>query len=131
MHPYLTQKQLRQFCCERDIRVVAYSPLGSPNSLQSASKQDQFIINNSTVLNIAQKHHKTASQVILRYLIDIGVVPIPKSFNRDRILNNVRIFDFKLSENEVEQMNGLNRNERICDAVSLKSHKHYPFNIQY
>ena len=67
---------------------------------------------NEVVLAIAAKHDKTAAQVLIRWSIDTGVVVIPKSVTPSRIAQNFDVFDFKLDADDVEAINGLDRNHR-------------------
>jgi diketogulonate reductase-like aldo/keto reductase len=100
-HPHLTQKELHNFCKQEKIQLEAWSPL----------KRGQ-LLDDSTIQEIAEKHQKTIAQIILRWDLQNEVVTIPKSIREDRIIENADIFDFELSKEEMEKINGLNRNER-------------------
>lgn len=102
LHPELSQKELRVFCLENNIQVEAWSPLGQGKMLE-----------NPVINNIASRYQKTAAQVILRWDLQHGLVTIPKSVNADRIRQNADVFDFTLSQADMEAIDNLNQNKRI------------------
>lgn len=67
------------------------------------------------VKEIAEAHGKTPAQVLLRWILDSGVAAIPKSTNAKRLKENLDIFDFNLTDEEMEKMKSLDANVRICD----------------
>jgi 2,5-diketo-D-gluconate reductase A len=101
VNPYLTQDELRGFCAEHQIAIEAWSPIARGNALDDP-----------TVDDIARKVGKTPAQVILRWHIERGDIVFPKSVNPDRIRENIDIFDFELTGEDVEAISALNRNER-------------------
>lgn len=101
-HPRLTQKELHAFCKENGIQLEAWSPLMQGKLLDDA-----------TLTEIAEKHGKSVAQVILRWDLQNGVVTIPKSVKEHRIYDNAAIFDFELTQEEMERIDGLNRDERV------------------
>lgn len=101
-HPRLTQKELQAFCHENSIQLEAWSPL----------MQGQ-LLDNDTLIGIANKYHKSAAQIILRWDLQNGVVTIPKSTKEHRIIENATIFDFALTKEEMEIIHGLNQNLRV------------------
>lgn len=101
-HPYLTQEELRKYCADHKIQVEAYSPL-----MHGHFTQEQ------TILDIAQKVNRTPAQVLLRWNIQHGVVTIPKSVREERIVENAKIFDFELSDEDMKRLDQLNRNHRF------------------
>lgn len=101
-HPHLTQKELQQFCQQEGIQLEAWSPL----------KRGQ-LLNDPTINEIANKHKKTPAQVILRWDLQNKVVTIPKSIKVERIIENADVFDFELTIEEMEKIDGLNIDERI------------------
>jgi len=103
-YPYLTQDNLIQYCKDKGIHPEAWGPLG-------AGKTDIFT--NPVITKIAQKYNKTAAQVVLRWHLERGVIVIPKSSNKERQSENLNITDFHLSEEEVQQITGLNKNKRL------------------
>ena len=101
VHPYLTQDEVRAFCGEHQIAVEAWSPLA-----QSA------VLGDPTIVSIARKVGKTPGQVVLRWHIERGDIIFPKSVTPARIRENIDIFGFELSGEEVEAISALNRDER-------------------
>lgn len=101
LHPLLSQKPLRDYCEQEGIVVEAYSPLGSGK-----------ILDNEELKKIAEKYNKSVAQVILRWDRQIGVVTIPKSVHKERIQENADIFDFELSDEDMDFINSLNKDER-------------------
>ncbi|KAK2575283.1 hypothetical protein KPH14_008135 [Odynerus spinipes] len=130
-HPSLNQKKLREFCAKRNIAITAYSPLGSPARPWAKPGDSQLIIEQPEIIAITKIYGKTPAQVILRYLIDIGTIPIPKSSSKERIKQNLDIFDFKLTPEEIAKMNKFDCGLRVCPAKEFKGHKDYPFNIEF
>ncbi|MFV0504933.1 MAG: aldo/keto reductase [Lachnospirales bacterium] len=104
LHPYLTQKELLNYCKEKNIIVEAWSPLG-------ATKND--LLQNEVLKDIGKKYNKSVAQVMLRWDIENGVLPLPKSANKGRIEENFQIFDFSLSKEEIQLVDNLNKNERV------------------
>jgi 2,5-diketo-D-gluconate reductase A len=101
VNPYLTQDELRGFCAEHQIAVEGWSPLGRGH-----------VLDDPTVTVIARRAAKTPAQVVLRWHLQRGDIIFPKSVTPDRIRENIDIFDFELSAEEVEAISALNRNER-------------------
>lgn len=101
-HPHLTQKELLAFCQREGIQLEAWSPL----------KQGQ-LLSDPTISKLAEKYQKSSAQIILRWDLQNKVVTIPKSIKEQRIIENANIFDFELSAEDMEEIDGLNKDERI------------------
>ncbi|MEW9095304.1 MAG: aldo/keto reductase [Clostridiaceae bacterium] len=101
-HPRLTQSKVRAFCKQNDIQVEAWSPL-------MVGK----LFDNEILKEIADKYNKSVAQIILRWDIQNEIVTIPKSTNEGRIIENSQIFDFELTNEEVEKINSLNQDLRV------------------
>ncbi|MFS0656112.1 aldo/keto reductase [Bacillus sp. 179-C3.3 HS] len=101
-HPKLTLQELRQYAKEKGIQIEAWSPL-----------MQGKLLDHEVLKEIASRHDKTVAQVILRWDLQSGVVTIPKSINEERIKQNADIFDFELSEEDMEKINALNNDERV------------------
>ncbi|WP_339834923.1 aldo/keto reductase [Paenibacillus sp. FSL R7-0272] len=102
LHPLLTQKELRDYCSTHEIQIEAWSPLGQGNLMEHPLLKD-----------IAAKYGKSPAQVILRWDLQNGIVTIPKSVTTERIHANTELYDFELTAEEIEQINGLNENKRF------------------
>lgn len=101
-HPRLQQQSLRAFCKEHNILLEAWAPL-----MQGGLLEDQ------TIANIAEKYGKSNSQVILRWDIQNGVITIPKSVRKERMAQNADIFDFNLTDEEMQLINAMNLDKRV------------------
>lgn len=101
-HPYLSQEPLRAFCKERNIAVTAWSPLGRGGVLQD-----------EVILKISEKYGKSPAQVVLRWHVQNDILVIPKSVTPSRIEENANIFAFELTAEDMNALNGLNRNQRF------------------
>lgn len=97
LHPRHPQRATRDYCSEHNIQVESYSPIMRGGSA----------LNDATVKRIAAAHSKSAAQVILRWHMQLGLVAIPKSVHAERIRENIDIFDFELTANEMQQIDGL------------------------
>lgn len=126
-HPAFNQKKLIKFCQERNIVVTAYCPLARP---QPENRWPAFIYD-ATAEAMARKYKKTPAQICLRYLIQIGTVPIPKSVSKHRIEENFGVFDFELDEDDVKVMDQYNTDKRMIPFSGMRHHKYYPFSIEF
>jgi diketogulonate reductase-like aldo/keto reductase len=103
LHPRFQQPQLRAYHREHEIATEAWSPL----------RQGGEILQDPTITTIADNHGRTPAQVILRWHLQIGNVTIPKSVTPERIRENIDVFDFELSDEEILQIDDLDRGERL------------------
>jgi len=104
-HPFLGQSAVLEYCLSHNMFLTAYCPLARGEALASAELQA-----------IGQAHGKTATQVALRWLIQQqGVVAIPRSRSQDHIQSNFDIFDFELSQAEMERINLLPKDHRLVN----------------
>jgi D-xylose reductase len=116
LHPYLTQDKLLRFCRENGIAVTGFSPLGAQSyfSLNMAEAAES-VLNNETVTTIAQAHGRSAAQIVQRWAVQRGTAIVPKTTNVERLQENLAIFDFELSADEMQAVGALNRNRRFND----------------
>ncbi|MFA1819743.1 aldo/keto reductase [Virgibacillus oceani] len=106
LHPFFNQEEQRKWHKEHGVVTEAWTPLFRANE----------VFQNETIKNIAEKHNKTASQVILRWHYQLGNVAIPKSASPVRQSENISIFDFSLPEDDMKSLNSLSREDgRIND----------------
>ncbi|XP_070328365.1 dihydrodiol dehydrogenase 3-like isoform X2 [Odocoileus virginianus] len=130
-HPYLNQSKLLEFCKSHDIVLVAYGALGSQRSLQWLDPNLPFLLEDPVLSAIAQKHKQTPALVALRYQIQRGVVVLAKSYNKKRIKENMQVFDFELTPEDMEAIDGINRNIRYYEYLMWADHPEYPFSEEY
>lgn len=122
-HPFHWPEELYEYCVNKGIQMVAWSPL----MIGKAVKIPE-------IKKIAQKYQKTPAQVVLRWIYQKNVIPIPKSRSVNRIIENSKIFDFELSLEDIVHIDSLNNNDSLVkgrDRItwllemlwSLKFHK--------
>lgn len=104
IHPLFTQKDLIAKCQKEEIQVEAYCPFAQMN---------KRLRKNNILENIANKYHKKISQIILRWDIEQGIIPLPRTTKVERLKENIDIFDFKLTKEEIELIDSLNENYKI------------------
>ncbi|XP_074034563.1 aldo-keto reductase family 1 member A1 [Leptinotarsa decemlineata] len=139
LHAYLQQKEMRETCKKLNIAVTAYSPLGSPGANTHFSNKYNYSLNDfpdilghPTVKRLAEKYNKSPGQILLKHLVQQNIIVIPKSGNPERIKANIDLFTFDLSQEDLETLNSLDKNEegRIFDFLFFKGvekHPEYPF----
>jgi len=101
LNPQLSQVPLFDFCTGKGILMEAWSPLGGGE-----------LVSDPRLAEIGAKYQKSAVQVILRWDLQRGIITIPKSVHKDRIINNTKIFDFELSAQDMAAINSLNQDKR-------------------
>jgi 2,5-diketo-D-gluconate reductase B len=106
-HPYLDQSKLLAACRQRGLAFIAYCPLGRGR-----------LFNDPVLGEIARTRGRTLAQIALRWLIQQGVAPIPRSSNATRVAENFNVFDFALTDDEMRRIAALKRaNGRIADPA--------------
>lgn len=106
-HPWHQQQLIVEYCTQRNISIMGYCPLAR---MQLKSK---------IVDKIATKYHKTFGQILLRWSIQRDIITIPKSITPDRILENIQIFDFSLSQHEMELISQLECAHQIASINAI------------
>ncbi|MDO6561397.1 aldo/keto reductase [Paraglaciecola chathamensis] len=115
-HPYLTQERLMKLAKQYNIQVTAFSPLGALSYLElDMAGAAESVLEQSVVKAAAQRLGKTAAQVVLRWGVQRGNAIIPKTSKPERLAENLAIFDFELSQQEMDDINALNSNRRFND----------------
>ncbi|XP_044783881.1 dihydrodiol dehydrogenase 3 isoform X2 [Bubalus bubalis] len=130
-HPYLNQSKLLEFCKSHDIVLVAYGALGAQRTLQWMNPNLPFLLEDPVLSAIAKKHKQTPALVALRYQIQRGVVVLAKSYNKKRIKENIQVFDFELTLEDMKAIDGLNSNIRYYDFQQAVDHPEYPYSEEY
>ncbi|NNF18235.1 MAG: aldo/keto reductase [Flavobacteriaceae bacterium] len=101
-HPYLVQQELIDFCNKHKIQYEAWSPMMQGNIFE----KEEFA-------KLADKYGKTIAQVVLRWDLQKGVITIPKSTNKERIIANAQLFDFELSPEDMEKLDAMDKGKRF------------------
>lgn len=134
LHLYFQQKELVNFCQQHNIVVTAYAPLGTRGFLNMIGKADAVPnpLENSVVLEIAEKYKKTPAQIALKHIIQKNIVAIPKSSTPSRIQENIELFDWELTTEDVNKLDDLDLGEsaRICNFkffTGADRHPEFPF----
>jgi len=114
-HPLFTQNELRQYCKEHHIQVMAYTP---------TARMDERL-RNTILTDLSKKYNKDLAQIIIRWHIQIGNIPVINTSSKEHLRENINVFDFRLTEDEIEAINRININSRLrydsdnCDFSKL------------
>lgn len=103
-YPYLAQENVINYCKSKKIYPQAWGPLG-------AGKSD--VLNDALIVELAKKYGKTPAQIVLRWNLERGVIVIPKSVHKERLIENLSVTDFELSADDVAKITSLNKNQRL------------------
>ncbi|XP_054160698.1 9,11-endoperoxide prostaglandin H2 reductase-like [Oppia nitens] len=95
-HPQLNQQPLIDYCTKQGIHLTAYSPLGAGT-----------LIKDPTITAIGKRYNKTAAQVLIRYEVQRGIIAIPKSLKKNYIKENIDVFDFELTTDDMKTLNDM------------------------
>lgn len=95
-HPGLIRKETIEFCREKGIVIEAWAPLGKGKML-----------NNETLLNISRKYKKSVAQICLKWCLQNSVIPLPKSSSEERMKQNLDLFDFEISDEDMKTINNM------------------------
>lgn len=104
-HPYLTQEPVRNYLKEHSIAFESWSPLGRG-----------AVLNDPVIGKLAEKYNKSTAQIIIRWHLQKGNIVIPKSVTPSRIQQNANVYDFNLTEDDINAIDSLNKNARTGDA---------------
>src|SRR5690625_4965463 len=110
-HPFLQQKELRAFCEKHDIQIESYSPLMNGTR----------VLDENIIKDIADQYGKTPAQIILRWHLQSDLVTIPKTVTPSRMKENLDVFDFELSQADMDKIAALDRNARH-NALPSENH---------
>lgn len=112
-HVFLQQQKLHKILKENKCQLMSWGPFAE-------GKNNLFT--NETLLNIGKKYNKTSAQVALRYLLEQHIVVIPKTVNKDRMVENINVFDFELSDDDMAEILKLD-----TDTTLFGNHTDYDF----
>ncbi|KAL3824303.1 hypothetical protein ACJIZ3_020332 [Penstemon smallii] len=118
MNPLWQQNKLRDLCREKGIHITAYSPLGANNTKWG----DNRVVESDVLARIANARGKTTAQVALRWVYEQGVSLATKSFNKERMKQNLQIFDWALTQQDLESIDKLPQVKGVTLAFILGPH---------
>jgi len=126
-HPFLQLKDLLDICRHLNVHVQAYSPLGSFDRPWIRSPNEPELLHDHRLVEISKSHGRTTAQIVLRWQTQRGVSVVPKTVHVERARENISIFDFVLSEAEMQSIGGLNIGWRYLLWKETSMHPDYPF----
>ena len=123
-HPYLYQKDLKEFCDLENIKIIAYYPLIKGVNYKSRfpkimNEKKLDLLNEEIVKKLSEKYSKTVGQIILNWHIHLGVIPIPGTASIERMKENLDAIDFKMEENDYDLISSLDKKFRFCDGFGI------------
>ncbi|XP_076729094.1 aldo-keto reductase family 1 member C4-like isoform X3 [Callospermophilus lateralis] len=130
-HVYHNQRKLLDFCKSRDIVLVAYGALGTQRYKQWVDQNSPVLLDDPLLGALAKKHKRSPALIALRYQLQRGVVVLAQSLKESEIKENIQVFDFELTEEDMKVLDGLNRNFRYVAMPSMSDHPNYPFADEY
>jgi diketogulonate reductase-like aldo/keto reductase len=130
LHPFFIQRDLRETNSTLGIVTQSWSPLGNSVRLFSASGAVKDPLAHPTIIELAEKHGKTPAQVVLRWHIQHGLSAIPKSIRPERIAQNIDIFDFTLTADDIAAIDAMDTGMRSGPDPEVVHSKTFSFKIE-
>ena len=119
-NPFFQNNALREYIKPYGITMNAWFPLGGRiNERDPSTSTQTLLFNNETIAEIAAAHHKTPAQVILRWHLQVGTIAIPGSRNPAHILENISIFDFALTDEQMQSLSALETGITVYDFINI------------
>ncbi|KAM5143952.1 LOW QUALITY PROTEIN: aldo-keto reductase family 1 member C1-like [Callospermophilus lateralis] len=109
-HVYHKQRKLLDFCKSKNIVLVAYSALGTQREKPWVDQSSPVLLDDPVLGALAKKHKRSPALIALRYQLQRGVVVLAQSLKENEIKENIQVFDFELSAEDMKDLDGLNRN---------------------
>ena len=107
--PYNTNKEIISYCKGKGVRLEAFATFGTTKKNPVASSD---LFENEIIVDMSRKYQKTPSQIILRWVLEQGISVIPKATSMKHLLDNINVFDFELSNEEMLRIDTLNKNNK-------------------
>ncbi|XP_048668572.1 aldo-keto reductase family 1 member C3-like isoform X7 [Marmota marmota marmota] len=130
-HVYLNQRKLLDFCKSKDIVLVAYGVLGTQRYKEWVDPSSPVLLDDPVLGALAKKHKRSPALIALRYQLQRGVIVLAKSLNEKRIKENIQVFDFELTAEDMKDLDGLNRNFRYVTFKLMADHPNFPLADEY
>ncbi len=124
IHPFLSQNELKTFCDKEQILMTAYAPLGSTDR-NSKKDSEPNPLTNEIISQLASKKDCSNAQIVIAWLQARGITAIPKSTNKGRIQENLNADKIELNNEEMKQMNDLDKHYRLIDGSFWTDNPHY------
>ena len=128
LHPSFPQRELRETDARLGITTQSWSPIGGAHRRAGDAAKDP--LSQPVVLQLADRYGKTPAQIVLRWHIDHGLSAIPKSVRKERIEENIGIFDFTLSPEDVRAIDGLDTGVRSGPDPEAFDANTYPIKVE-
>ena len=117
LHPYLQQWEVKDLLDKNGMYFMAFFPLGGAD--RGVSHKYASPMKDPVIARIAEEHHKTPAQIMIRWAIQRGTICIPKSVHKERILENFNVFDFSLTEENMKDIRALDKGYRFANLSFL------------
>ncbi|XP_034239376.1 aldo-keto reductase family 1 member A1-like [Thrips palmi] len=140
LHAHMQQRPLVDFCKKNGIVVSAYSPVGSPGAAQFIERlsggktiiEVPSLVNHPVIVDLAKKYNKQTNQILLKHIVQRGVVALPKSLNSSRIAASIDLFDWDMSPEDIAKIDALDKGKdgRIYNYSHLgvsPTHAQFPY----
>ncbi|PON99056.1 Aldo/keto reductase, partial [Trema orientale] len=121
LHPIWQQNKLREFCSTNNIIVTAFSPLGAKGTSWGTNE----VLDNEVLKDIAIARGKTVAQVCLRWIYEQGATLVVKSYNKERLKENLQIFDWALSEDDIQKIKLIPQHRVVVNKAFVSAHGPY------
>ncbi|KAB7495274.1 1,5-anhydro-D-fructose reductase [Armadillidium nasatum] len=134
IHLYFQQRPLVELCQKLGIAMVSYGSVGGPHT---GGGKTMTLLKDPIVLEIAKKYGKTPGQIVLKALVQRDIIVIPKSITPERIKSNIDIFNFQLTDEDLQKLAKLDKGKSgrfydfKTDFKGCLKHKEYPFHIDF
>ncbi|XP_073506345.1 rho crystallin-like isoform X2 [Phyllobates terribilis] len=130
-HVYLSQSKLLAYCKSKDIVLVGYSVLGSHRDKNWVDLSSPVLLEDPVLANVAAKYNRSPAEVAMRFILQKGIVVLAKSFTAARLKQNLGVFDFELTSEDMKTLEELDKNLRYGLFKEMKEHPEYPFHDEY
>ncbi|XP_005386915.1 PREDICTED: aldo-keto reductase family 1 member C3-like isoform X4 [Chinchilla lanigera] len=130
-HPYFNQSKLLDFCKSKDIILVAFGALGTQRDKKWMDLSFPVLLEDPVLCAIAKKHNRSPALIALRYQVQRGVVVLAQSFKEKNIKENVQVFEFQLTPEDMKAIDALDRNLRYLPAKFTEGHPECPYADEY
>lgn len=118
IHPLNTQIELRDYCEKHKIQLMAHTP---------TARLDKAVMNNLKMRSLSEKYHKSTAQIILRWHFQNGIIPVVSCFKKEHMRENLNVFDFTLSDDEMRIIENMNQDKFLLDTRGIDD-PNYRFN---